>query len=163
MTTNVATEASSLDAASISAAGTDQESIYFLSRMAEQERTRVNRVPGVRTVLVVLSAAGMVFDVESLRQKILLSYSDATVFFLTTRGKPIGASPPPHVDMLIDLTGPRQRQGFLYSKKLRRSSRVAVGRNAGWFRKKIYDRVFDEKAKASELPNATVSFNKQNL
>lgn len=131
----------------------DQESNHFLARMGEQERCRGNRVPGVRTVQVVLSSAGMVFDVESLRQKILLSYSDAAVFFLTTRGKPIGASPPPHVDLLIDLTGPRQRQGFLYSKKLRRSARVAVGRNAGWFRKKIYDRVFDEKAQASGLPS----------
>jgi hypothetical protein len=130
----------------------DPESTLFLARMAEQEKTKSNRVPGVRTVLVVLSSAGLVYDVESLRQKVLLSYPDAAVFFLTTLGKPIGLPAPGHVDLLIDLTGPRQRQGWFYARKLRRSARVAVGRNAGLFRKKIYDRVFDDKAKLAALP-----------
>jgi hypothetical protein len=139
----------------------DPESNLFLSRMAEQEKTKGNRVPGVRTVLIVLSSAGMVFDVEALRQKVLLSYPDAAVFFLTTLGKPIGAAPPAHVDLLIDFTGPRQRQGLLLAKKLRRSARVTVGRNAGLFRKKIYDRVFDEKARASELPREVLTRERQ--
>ena len=130
---------------------TDPESTLFLSHMAEQEKTKNNRIPGVRTVLIVLSSAGMVFDVEALRQKVLLSYPDAAVFFLTTLGKPIGSPPPAHVDLLVDFTGPRQRQGFLFAKKLRRMARVTVGRNAGLFRMKVYDRVFDEKAKAAEL------------
>lgn len=139
----------------------DPESHLFLSRMAEQERTKSNRVPGVRTVLIVLSSAGMVFDVEALRQKVLLSYPDAAVFFVTTLGKPIGLSAPAHVDLLIDFTGPRQRQGLFYSKKLRRIARMAVGRNAGFFRRKIYDRVFDEKAKASELPSEVLTRERQ--
>jgi hypothetical protein len=129
----------------------DPESSQFLARMGEQEKTKSNRVPGVRTVLIVLSSAGMVFDVESLRQKVLLSYPDAAVFFLTTQGKSIGTPPPAHIDLLVDFTGPGQRQGLLMARKLRRMSRVAAGRNAGFFRKKIYDRVYDEKAKASEL------------
>lgn len=119
--------------------------------MAEQEKTKGNRVPGVRTVLVVLSSAGLVFDVEALRQKVLLSYPDAAVFFLTTLGKPIGLPAPGHLDLLIDFTGPRQRQGLFFAKKLRRAARVTVGRNAGLFRKKIYDRIYDEKAKAATL------------
>jgi hypothetical protein len=132
----------------------DPESDVLLARMAEQEKSKTNRIPGVRTVLVVLSSAGMVFDVESLRQKVLLAYPDAAVFFLTTLGKPIGARPPTRVDLLVDFTGPRQRQGLFYAKKLRRMARVAVGRNAGLLglRKKIYDRLYDEKAKALDLP-----------
>jgi hypothetical protein len=59
-------------------------------------------------------------------------------------GKPIGPTAPQQVDLLIDFTGPGQRQGWFYARKLRRMARVAVGRNAGLFRKKIYDRVFDE-------------------
>jgi hypothetical protein len=135
----------------------DAESDHLLASMAELEQTRTHRVPGVRTVQVVLSSAGMVFDVEALRQKILLSYPDAAVFFLTTDGKPIGAAAPSQVDLLVDFTGPGERQGFLYAKKLRRRARVTVGRNAGWFRKKIYDRVYDEKTKMSELPREVLA------
>ncbi len=130
----------------------DPESTQFLARMAEQERYRNNRHAGVRTVLIVLSAAGMVYDVESLRQKVLLSYPGTTTYFMTTCGKSIGAVAPAHVDLLIDFTGPKQRQGLFFSRKLRRGARLAVGRNAGWFRKSIYDRVFDEKVRAGELP-----------
>jgi hypothetical protein len=130
----------------------DPESQYFLVRMAEQEQCRTNRVPGVRSVLVVLSAAGMVYDSESLRQKILLSYPDSKVYFMTTQGKAFEGAVPSSVDLLIDLTGPGQRQGWFFCRKLRRMARVAVGRNAGLFRKKIYDRVYDEKALASDLP-----------
>ena len=103
----------------------------------------------------------MVFDVEALRQKVLLSYPDAAVFFLTTLGKPIGSPPPAHVDLLVDFTGPRQRQGFLFAKKLRRTARVTVGRNAGLFRKKIYDRVYDEKANAVSLDREVLKRERQ--
>jgi hypothetical protein len=132
---------------------TDAESEAFLSLLAEQERVRSNRVPGVRTVLVMLSARGMVYDTEALRQKILLSYPDAAVFFRTTQAKPVGAAAPQQVDLLIDFTGPGQRQGLLYAKKLRRMARVTVGRNAGLFRKRIFDRVFDEKSPQTQLPD----------
>jgi len=127
----------------------DSESMKFVNALSEKELARSNRVPGVRTVLVVLSSAGLVYDVESLRQKILLSYPEAAVFFLNTDGSPLGVSPSEHFDLLIDFTGPGQRQPFLLSKKLRRMSRVAVGRPAGWFRKRIYDRIF------SEVPDKT--------
>lgn len=130
----------------------DQESQHCLSSMIEQDPIRTNRLPGVRTVLVVLSSAGIVFDLEALRQKIIYSYPDASVYFLTTLGKAIGPEAPVQVDLLIDLTGPRQRQSILFAKKMRRIARVAVGRNVGLFRKKIYDRVFDEKDILTQLP-----------
>ena len=131
----------------------DPESKAFMQTMADQEKVRSNRVNNVRTVLVVLSTAGMVFDVEALRQKVLLTYPEAAVFFRTTQGKPVGSVTPDRVDLLIDFTGPRQRQGIFYARKLRRIARFAVGRNAGFFRKGIYDRVFDERAQASSLPS----------
>ncbi len=124
--------------------------------MNEQDRVKTSRIAGVRTVLVVLSSTGMVFDVHALRHEIRMAYPDATVFFRMTHGQPIGAPAPGYVDLLIDLTGPGQRQGLFYSRKLRRSSRVAVGRNAGLFRKRIYDRVFDEKAVLKTLPKESL-------
>ena len=128
-------------------AGTDSQSEAFLLLLAQQEKIRANKVPGVRIVLVILSARAMVFDTESLKQKILLSYPETAVFFMTTSGKPIGLAPPKQVDLLIDFTGPGQRQGLFFAKKLRTMARVATGRNAGFFRSRIYDRVFDEKTK----------------
>lgn len=130
----------------------DQESRHCLFSMMEQDPIRTYRLPGVRTVLVVLSSAGIVFDLESLRQKIIFSYPDASVYFLTTLGKSIGPESPDQVDLLIDLTGPRQRQSILFAKKMRRIARIAIGRNVGLFRKKIYDRVFDEKIILAQLP-----------
>lgn len=111
----------------------------------------------MRTVLVVLSAAGMVYDVEALRQKVLLAYPEAAVFFITTVGKPIGPAAPQNVDLLIDFTGPRQRQGLFFPKRFRRCARVAVGRDVGVFRKRIYDRVYDEGRNASKLPADTLA------
>ncbi len=133
--------------------GLDPESEAFLTHLAEQERVRSSRVPNVGTVLVVLSAAGMVYDVESLQQKIHLFYPDAAVFFMTTLGKPIRSKIPARVDLVIDFTGPGQRQSFFFAKRLRRMGRVVVGRNAGLFRKRVYDRVFDEKALAVQVPS----------
>jgi hypothetical protein len=130
----------------------DQESEHSFQKMTEMDRLRGNRIPGVRTVLFVLSSRGMVFDTESLRQKVLLAYPEATVFFMTTMGKPVGATSPRQVDLLIDFTGPRQRQGWFFARKLRSMARVAVGRNAGLFRKGLYDRIFDEKQPSASLP-----------
>jgi len=137
----------------------DPESVRSLSQMLEQDRIRANRIPGVRTVLVVLSAAGMVFDMESLRQKIVLSYPEASVFFITTHGNSMGPESPDEVDLLIDFTGPGQRQSLFFAKMLRNFSRVAIGRNAGLFRKKIYDRVFDEKS--PEVKSVIESFSRE--
>jgi hypothetical protein len=130
----------------------DSESEALFHVLGEQEKLRSASVAQVRTVLVVLSSRGMVFDTESLREKILLSYPQAAVFFLNTLGKPKGPAAPRQIDLLIDFTGPGQRQSLFLAKKLRRMARVTVGRNAGFFRKKIYDRVFDEKAQAATLP-----------
>ena len=130
----------------------DQESERCLALMAQQEKVLASRVEAVRTVLVVLSAKGMVYDLSALRQKIVLAYPDATIFFQTTSGKAIGALVPESVDLLVDFTGPGARQGMFYAKKLRRRARFAVGRNSGFFRKKIYDRIFDEIEMESEIP-----------
>jgi hypothetical protein len=137
---------------SSAAVGMDEVSERCLNQMVEQEKVLARRLPEVKFILLVLSARGMVFDIEALRQKILLSYPEAAVFFQNTMGKPIGLEPPRKVDLLIDFTGPGQRQGWLHARKLRRMARVAVGRNAGLFRRKIYDRVFDEVLNKSEVP-----------
>lgn len=134
----------------------DSESKLFFQVMGDSDRVRSARLNGVRNVLVVLSSRGMVFDMEALRQKILIAYPEAAVFFRTTDGTPIGSDAPEKVDLLIDLTGPGQRQPWCYSRKLRRMARFAVGRNAGFFRKKLYDRVYDEKKNVSQLPTETL-------
>ncbi len=120
----------------------------LFERLGESEALKSKRVPGVKTVLVVLSSAAMVFDRDSLRQKILTAYPGATVFFTTQAAKSVGAEAPRKVDLLIDLTGPGQRESLLAARRLRSRTRVAVGRNAGLFRKRVYDRVVDEKADA---------------
>lgn len=136
--------------------GVDQESEISLSHMKDSQEVSQNRISGVKYVLVVLSAGGMVYDREALRQKILLSYPGSAVFFRNTMGKPIGLEAPQQVDLLIDLTGPGQRQGFFYALKLRRMARVSVGRNSGFFRKGSYDRVFDEKEVQASLPSESL-------
>lgn len=132
----------------------DAETRAALTQLSEINRMASNRVSGVKTVLVVLSSKAMPFDVESLRQKILMGYPDSAVFFETTSGKAIGVHAPKKVDLLIDLTGPWERQWFTRPKKLRRQSRVAIGRNAGFFgiRKRCYDKVYDEKKEIKALP-----------
>jgi len=131
----------------------DQDTLRSLSALEERQKIAAHKVPGVRTVLVVLSAKGMVFDVEALRHRILAVYPDSAIFFRSTSGKPLGVASPQSVDLLVDFTGPGQRQGWFYSRKLRRMAKFAVGRNAGLFRKRIYDRVFDEAEKAASLPS----------
>lgn len=130
----------------------DPESEAFLSQLAEQERIRANRVEGIRAVLVVISAKAMVYDVNALRQKILLTYPDAAVFFTTPLGIPVGPPVPGSVDLVIDFTGPGQRQRLFLARKLRKTGRVVVGRDAGMSRKRIYDRVFEERSRSASLP-----------
>ena len=125
--------------------GIDQESETFMALLEKQQKVKIGRAPGVKTALIVLSGQGMVFDRESLKQKIKLSYPEANVYFLTPDGKSLGESSPSHVDLLIDLTGPGQRQKFLLALKLKRMSNVSVGRKYGLLRGKFYDRVFIEK------------------
>ena len=130
----------------------DRESEALIRLLDAQGGIRVNRIAAVETVLVVLSSRGMVYDQKALTEMIQLSYPGAAVFFRTTQGKPMGIDAPDQVSLLIDLTGPGQRQGWFYAKKLHSISRFRVGRNAGLFRKSLYDRIFDEKAEAEKLP-----------
>ncbi len=134
-----------------SLSGLDPDTSSLLAKIERERQAAKNQFKGVKTILVVLSAKAMVYDTESLRQKILLVYPDAAIFFLTTLGKPIGSSAPRRVDLLIDFTGPGQRQGWFYALGLRGRARICVGRNAGLFRKRRYDRVVDEKAR-KDLP-----------
>lgn len=120
------------------------ESDYYLESLAQRSEIHSQKISGVGTVLVVLSSRGMVYDPEAIRQKILSVYPDAAVFFRNTDGKALGVSAPQKVDLLIDLTGQGQRQPWFYSRKLRKMARFAVGRDAGFFRKRIYDRVLEE-------------------
>lgn len=131
----------------------DPETQKSLSSLSDYEKLAANQIKGVRTVLVVLSAAAMVYDVDALRQKILMAYPEATVFFRTTSGKPLGIGSFKSVDLLIDLTGPGQRQPWGYARKLRSMAKFAVGRNVWFYRKRKYDRVFDEKSKNVKLPH----------
>ncbi len=131
----------------------DSETTASLKVMTAEEGIRAKRINNIRTVLVMLSSTGMVFDIESLRQKVILAYPQAAVFFRTTQGKAMGSESPDKVDLLIDFTGPRERQGLFYARTLRKIARVAVGRNAGFFRKSSYDHVFDERAPGVKLPS----------
>jgi hypothetical protein len=139
----------------------DSDSQTYLSSLNERERVKASRLTGVQKVLVVLSSKGMVFDTESLRQKILLAYPEAAVFFRTTSGKPIGVISPKQVDLLIDLTGPGQRSPLAYALKLSRMARFSVGRSAGLFRKRVYDRVYDEKDPTVRLPKDLLESERQ--
>ena len=130
----------------------DSESMISLNQMADQGAILANRFPNVKSILVIFSSRGMVFDRGSLLQKLHAAYPSATVFFQTTALKSVGVDCPNQIDLLIDFTGPGQRQGWLAARGLRKKARHAVGRNAGLFRKRIYDRVFDEKAQAASVP-----------
>ena len=123
-----------------------------LKEMAHFEDVISQRVPNVKLVLIILSSKAMVFDLEALRQKVVLSYPDAAVYFQTPSGDSVGNKAPEKVDLLIDFTGPKERQKFRLANSLRRMSRVAVGRNSGWSRKRIYDRVFDETLPEANVP-----------
>lgn len=135
------------------AANQDQESSVSLARLA-QERADVveHRVQDVHTVVVVLSSRGMTLDMEALRNEISLTYPGTAIFFLTPLGLPVGAAPPRQIDLVIDFTGPNQRQKWLLARGLKSRARVVVGRNAGYFRKSLYDRIFDEKDPKLGLP-----------
>ncbi|MEK6706978.1 MAG: hypothetical protein AABZ06_14465 [Bdellovibrionota bacterium] len=117
------------------------------------ENHGINRIPGVNTVLVVLSATGLVYDIEALRHVILLAYPGTVVFFKSTNGKPIGVLPVGKIDLLIDFTGPGQRQCSRLVRKFRRTAKMAVGRSVGRVRAKRYDRVFNEISMAFNFPD----------
>ncbi len=121
----------------------DQESEYSLQKMEEATDKVVSRFQGIRKILVILSSHGIVYDVHALRQKILHAYPGAGLFFETPLAQQRASWC--KVDLLIDFTGPGERERYCQAKKLRSMARIAVGRNAGWYRKRIYDFVCDEK------------------
>ncbi len=131
----------------------DDESDICLKQMIQPAPILSNRLEGVKFVLVVLSSKGMVFDLGALRQRIVQAYSDSMIFFQTSSGKALGPVAPHKVDLLIDFVGPGQRQGFFHANCLRRRARFAVGRHAGCFRKRIYDRIYDEFGNDSTCPS----------
>lgn len=125
----------------------DHDSSYYLEFLQTKEQIEKNRIPNVKTVLVVFPSKGLAFDADALRAMITREYPGAEVFFISTNGK-AWKSPkiPSKVDLAIDLTGAgKQMQGWFFARKIKSRSRFVVGRNAGLFRKRIYDRIFDEK------------------
>jgi hypothetical protein len=134
----------------------DQETELSLSQMASAEKIKTFKVAGVKSVLVVLSSKGMVYDLDAFRHQIIQAYPDCVVFFRNTRGKPLGPTSPDKTDLVLDFTGPGERQCLTYPMSIRKSTRIAVGRNAGLFRKRLYDRIFDEKSKSNTVPGETL-------
>lgn len=122
----------------------DKESENFLTLIGEDEKQRVEKVKNVKSVLVIFSTRAMAYDRAALTQKIQLTYPEAKVFFMTTSGLPVGLEAPEKIDLLIDFTGPGQKHKRFLARKLRSITRVAVGRNAGFFRPYIYDQIADE-------------------
>lgn len=122
----------------------DPETEQSLSQLTIDPKILANRVPGVQSVLFVLSSRGMVFDLSSLRHKTQAAYPGAKVYFATQSGHPIGEDAPSKVDLLVDFTGPRERQGVFIARRWRRQGRVVIGRHSGFFRTGLYDKIFEE-------------------
>lgn len=116
----------------------DPESERSLRELQDKEKIRTNKIAGVKTILIVLSSRAMALDRASLTQKVMTVYPQAAVFFRTTQGKPIGVPSPSQVDLLINFAGPKERQGFFFSRKLKGMGVVTVGRKTG------YQRMFHE-------------------
>lgn len=106
---------------------------------------------GIKNVLVVFSSKAQSFDAAALVNFVQHAYPRSKVFFESCSGQTIGEPCPRKVDLLIDFTQPGARQSFLLPLKLRKKARFAIGRNAGiYFRKKLYDRIYDEKQDSSK-------------
>ncbi|MCM0606539.1 MAG: hypothetical protein KA715_10655 [Xanthomonadaceae bacterium] len=123
----------------------DHDSGFYLEFLQTKEQIEKNRIPNVKTVLVVFPSKGLAFDAEGLRSMITREYPGSEVFFLSTSGK-AWKSPkiPSKVDLAIDFTGEGQMQGWFFARKIKSRAKFVVGRNKGIFRKRIYDRIFDE-------------------
>ena len=124
----------------------DHESAFYLDFLQTKEQIEKNRIPNVKSVLVVFPSKGLAFDAEGLRSMIIREYPGAEVFFLSTSGKPWKSPQIPNtVDLTIDFTGEGQMQNWFFARRMRSRSKFIVGRNKGLFRKRLYDRIFDEK------------------
>jgi len=106
--------------------------------------------PGVQSVLVVLSSTSMAFDLSALRSLISHAYPGTAVFFISTSGDAVGVASPRQVDLVIDFTPPGARQPFLFASRIRKRAKYVVGRDTGgFFSRKRYDRLYQEKMDAS--------------
>ncbi len=106
---------------------------------------------GIKNVLVVFSSKSQAFDEAALENFVKHAYPGSKIFFKSTSGQEIGAKAPSKVDLLIDFTQPGARQPFLFALKMRKKTRFAIGRKAGfYFRSKLYDRIYDEKNDSSK-------------
>lgn len=125
----------------------DQDPEYYLKFLHTKEQIEKNRIQDVKTVLVVFPSKGLAYDAEGLRAMIQREYPGSQVFYVSTSGRPWKSpSIPKSIDLAIDMTGAGQMQGFFFARKMRSWAKVVVGRNAGFFRKRLYDRIYDEKA-----------------
>jgi len=104
----------------------------------------MNPILHISLVRVILPKKGIVYSLDVLREKILFSYPDSMSFFQEATGQVIGVRGPRYVDLGIDLTGWSDPQSFLSVFRFRKEARLIVGRNIGFWRKRFYDRVFDE-------------------
>lgn len=135
----------------------DPDSQACLTAISTEEAAYANRLPGIKTVLIVMSASGMVFDESALIRQVQITYPDAKVYFMNPDGSALRQEAPSQVDLVIDFSGTSGRQPLFFAKSLRRRARIAIGRNAGLFRGNIYDRTFNEKAESAKLPTEMLS------
>lgn len=126
----------------------ESSSEFYLQLLQEQEKIKKNRIPGVKSVLFVLSYKGMAYDRDALKQKTHLSYPESTVFFAATSGKAVGPGYPEVVDLVIDFTPGGSWRNIFAPRKFKQMAKSIVGRAGGPFRARIYDRVFDEEKNA---------------
>lgn len=131
----------------------DSETTHSLQRLAVDSQILANRIPGVQTVLFVLSTRGVVFDTHSLRHKTQMAYPGAQVYFVTPLGIPVGESAPRRVDLVVDFTAPGTRHSLFAARRWRRVGRFVIGRNSGFFRVGRYDKVFDERSQRAAVPS----------
>jgi hypothetical protein len=139
--------------------GVDLETAHSFKLLEERQEAEKNRLTNIKNVLVVLPATAMAFDRDALRFFILQAYPNAHVIFWSASGQTLGNSPRTNqVDLAIDFSAPGQFQGIFFARKIKRLAKTTVGRNAGLFRKRIYDRVFDETAILNQAKHTTDTF-----
>ncbi len=97
----------------------------------------------VSRILIIVSRRGMILDGAALEKTVHWAYPAASVAWAESWSKLVRPEP---VDLLIDLTAPRDWEGFWDAWRLRRLASWIIGRKAGWLRSWLYDRVFDERA-----------------
>ncbi len=139
---------------------TDSVSLFHLAQIAESQQVSHSCFEKVIFILVILSAKGMPYSIEFLMKIILCSYPNSVIFFQTTSGQMIKAKTPEKIDLVVDFTGPRQRQKKILPRQWKNMTRFIVGRNWGSFRKHYYDRVLNEASNHFYLPEKMLQYEK---